>query len=406
MIHKKMKNRPSSGGTLAYIYRGKGHDHQIENLRHIHANMFSGDPIQRDPEGVVTGIDLEEMEQEFEFASSKNLRAKQKFSHYIISLKPGEKLTDEQWVEVAKDYMRSMGYRLSSKWTVAIHEEKSAQHAHILACRVVQRSVNKCSLVSDKNDFSKGMACMRRLEKRFKLESTPSPHETWGKNVPKQDFQSGLRALKKKKKPEPSWHQRLLAKMAIAVEESRGQSFEDFVETCKALGVGVMLTLNDKNFPTGISYSFEDKSIAGYHLKSSRLTFSRLTGMQYDDGEGQMIKLKGHNEGIVYEQVTDVPEGIAKRAERAAIDRPDAHQPAPAPAQEASAGEARQSEELSAKSGVGDFLKNRMKASEPEVTVVPKQSQKPVEMTAKEKRLEAIKRANAISNLGQPGDTI
>ncbi|MEA1079541.1 relaxase/mobilization nuclease domain-containing protein [Marinobacter qingdaonensis] len=359
MIHKKMKNRASAGGTLAYIYRGKGHDHQIENLRHICSTTFSGDPITRDPEGKIVRIDLDDMEDELEFGAAKNLRAKQKFAHYIISLRPNEHLTDEQWKEVAEDYVFSLGYKPSAKWTAAIHEEKDSQHVHIFACRV--QIGNSYRMVSDKNDFERGMSCMRRLEKRFKLDPSPSPRETWGRDVPKDDFQMGLRAIKKEKKVGLSWRERLLAKLAIAVEESRGQSFQDFVEMCEALGVGVMLTLNDKGFPKGISYSFEQKSISGYHLKSSRLTFSRLTGMQYDEDEGQMVELKGPNEGIVYEQVTVVPKGYTQRAERAVSSGSDANPAATESAEKAQAArELKRQAALDARrsGGVGQFLKN------------------------------------------------
>jgi hypothetical protein len=311
MIHKKMAYRAGSGKTLRYIYRGDGHEHQLTGLSHISSQMISKSPILRDRKTKkIMEVDTDFIEAEFDFLAHKNKRSKKKMAHYVISLSPSEKLTNSQWALAATFYMKKMGYGMTTKWTAALHDEKDNQHMHIVACRVQNSSALKYSLVSDKSDYLEGMKVMRKLEKNFELAVTQSPRETWGKDIPKDQFEMIIKDYKDKKvtdeEVELPWAQRVIARLSQAVEKSKGKTFTDFLGACEKVGVQPLITRNESGFPLGISYAFEGRSESGYRLKSSRLTFTALTGQRYCNKLGEMIKQTDQNEGIHYEQERDI----------------------------------------------------------------------------------------------------
>ncbi|SET80054.1 Relaxase/Mobilisation nuclease domain-containing protein [Marinobacter segnicrescens] len=324
MIHKKMAYRNSSGNTLRYVFRGDGHEHDVKDCVHlIHTQGLSPNPIRRDEKGRVVEIDTDPMEQEFDYLADKNQRSENRFAHYVISLPHGEKLSHEQWKKAAKKYMRAMGYGLDTKWTAALHDEKDHQHIHIVACRVqnnpqaMERSEARKNggkgnkpqpyrLVDDANDHARGMEVMRELENEFGLSVTPSPDTTWGADLSRQEFEGTIRNFGKTGESQAPWKTRIIARLSKAVEKSQGKTFSEFLDNVRAVGVEPLVTLNDKGFPTGISYSMEGRSAAGAKLKSTRLTFSALTGMKYDRETNLMKPTGKKSEGIKYEQERDI----------------------------------------------------------------------------------------------------
>lgn len=315
MINKKMAYRAGAGKTLHYVYRGEGLEHQLGGLYHICSQMISSSPINRSKKtGEIQQVNTDHIAAEFDFLAHKNKRSKKKIAHYVISLSEGEKLTHEQWRRAVALFMVMIGYGPTTKWSAALHDEKGSQHVHIVACRVQNSSALAYSMVSDKSDYRKGMEVMKKLEKKFDLKVTPSPRETWGKDIPQADFEMIIKQQKiaeedpdpEAEKPELPWHQRVIARLSQAVEQSRGKTFSDFLTACEKVGVQPMVTRNDAGYPLGISYSFEGRSAAGYRLKSSRLTFTALTGQKYSDKMGEMIKVTDDNEGIKYEQARDI----------------------------------------------------------------------------------------------------
>jgi hypothetical protein len=324
MIHKKMAYRNSSGDTLRYVFRGDEHEHDVQScVHHIITQGLSPNPIKRDVKGKVVEIDTGLMEAEFDFLANKNQRSENRFAHYVISLPPGEKLTHKQWKKVAKRYMRKMGYDLNTKWTAALHAEKDHQHVHLVACRVInspqalERSQarekggkgNKPQpyrLVDDANDHARGMEVMRELEKEFGLSVTPSPDSTWGADLSREEFDGTINRFNKTGESLAPWKTRIIGRLSKAVEKSKGKTFSEFLDNVRAVGIEPVVTLNDKGFPTGISYSMEGRSAAGAKLKSTRLTFSALTGVKYDRNTSSMQPTGKRSESIKYEQTRDI----------------------------------------------------------------------------------------------------
>ena len=324
-----MTYRNASGSTLRYVFRGDGHEHDVtQGVSLIHSQCMSPDPIKRDKDGKVEEINTDDMEAEFDFLADKNQRSQIRFAHYVISLPPGEKLTAEQWKKTAKAYMRKMGYGLDTKWTCALHDEKESQHVHIVACRVQnnpqanERAAarekrgkgNKPQpypLVDDANDYARGMELMRELEKEFGLIEVVSPEKTWGADLSRDEFEGTINRFEKTGESKAPWKTRIIARISKAVEKSNGKTFTEFLDNLRAVGVDPLVTLNEKGFPTGMSYAMEGRSAAGSKLKSTRLTFSALTGQKFDSKTEEMKPTNKKSEGISYEQTRDIQSCIS-----------------------------------------------------------------------------------------------
>lgn len=56
--------------------------------------------------------------------------------HNSLRLPDGEHLPTEQWVEVADDYMKRMGFSETHLRAYVLHDDKDGQHIHIVASRI------------------------------------------------------------------------------------------------------------------------------------------------------------------------------------------------------------------------------------------------------------------------------
>jgi hypothetical protein len=108
-------------GLLAYAFQGHKNGEIEKGARLIG--------------GTCSGSTLEEIQAEF--AAVRKLRPdiERPAWHCSLSLKPPERLTDEQWAHVADKYMRGMGFGDKSLYAVVRHSDTEHDHIHIVASR-------------------------------------------------------------------------------------------------------------------------------------------------------------------------------------------------------------------------------------------------------------------------------
>ena len=80
--------------------------------------------------------DLDTATQEMMYTASLNERSKKsKYMHLVLSLSPDEKLTDEQWQNVAKDYLKEVG--MEGHQCIAVkHDDNGKEHLHLVINRI------------------------------------------------------------------------------------------------------------------------------------------------------------------------------------------------------------------------------------------------------------------------------
>jgi hypothetical protein len=190
--------------------------------------------------------------------------------HAVLSLRPGENLSTDQWTEAVRGYMLDLGFTADNKYVAVMHRDKDHQHVHIVANRIHLN--HGFTLVSDKNERYKSMDSAARLENHFDLSKAPRPIDTWGIAYSHAEViaahRDGTIPLKAK----------MIAKIAGAIERTvavQGDMFT-FVRHLREQQVYAHFTIGADGQPSGIAYEFDGTIISGRKLKRSRLTFQRL----------------------------------------------------------------------------------------------------------------------------------
>src|SRR6185436_21038834 len=84
--------------------------------------------------------------------------------HAVLSLRPGESLSNDQWNEAARRYLSALGYD-DTPYVLVRHTNREHDHVHIIASRVRYDG----SVVSDRQDRFKGLAAVRELSREYGL---------------------------------------------------------------------------------------------------------------------------------------------------------------------------------------------------------------------------------------------
>ena len=274
-VHKVTARRAEAAPTLSYIYRGDGHEHDVNLIKHIGGNVFSPDPIQRNKFGLPEEVDTKQLAKEFEEQAELHKgKGRKLFKHYIISLAPGESLEPHEWFEhINSDYLPSLGYDETCKWIACQHDDKEHSHVHIFTCTVKGDG----ELVKTQNDVMLGFDSMRRLENKYDLQKLESPDENWGKHFSKGE----LKHFGSRKEAETSdWGSIIRARFNQIETENGGSLPNTMTKLVLALankGIEVKARQDDESKIIGLSYKADDGPfIAASRVKKSRLTFPNL----------------------------------------------------------------------------------------------------------------------------------
>jgi len=171
--------------------------------------------------------------------------------HASLSLPPGERLDDAQWLRAASHYLEGLGYS-DVPFVVYRHTDREHDHIHIVASRVTYDG----KIVSDSNDRQRGMALCRQIEKLYQLEA-PTP-----RNAEPTLRQEEIHGVKNK------GEEHLKAKLRAAIQQSGEGSpaLSVFIERLEQRGVGVTLNQTSKGTIRGISFEIDGSAFAGSSL--------------------------------------------------------------------------------------------------------------------------------------------
>lgn len=277
------KGKGSFRNRIEYIFGLSKHEHAITTIKTIGKNCFAPDPLRHghtkdkiDAEGMIQEFDAVEKMRDSAIDSDRVIKP---VWHAMLSLKPGESLTEEQWLEAVETYLSDLGFDLENKWVAVLHGDTDHQHVHIVANRITMNE--EFTVVRDSNERMRSCDCTSDLEDRFGLSKAPAPTETWGTAISRNSLEAAER-----EGTIPLKH-RMIAKIAGAVEACQAQGGDMFmlVQLLRQQRVYVHFTKSNDGQPTGIAYEYQGTVISGRKLKRSRLTFQKLTsqeGIQYD----------------------------------------------------------------------------------------------------------------------------
>lgn len=105
--------------------------------------------------------------------SSLNDRVKLPYSEITLNLSPGERLSEENWIKLSKEYMEKMGYG-ECCYSVILNLDKEHSHVHILHSRIDSDGKS----VSNSLDYKRSEKLSRDLEKKYSLVSLTENERT------------------------------------------------------------------------------------------------------------------------------------------------------------------------------------------------------------------------------------
>lgn len=116
----------------------------------------------------------------------KKCRTKKTVFHCSLNPHPDEKLSDEQLVQIAKEYMEALGYG-KQPYIVFKHNDIAREHIHIVSFRVD----SKGRKINDKFEKRRSKKITDALEKRFGLIPSSKVSEKAVTETPKVDIGKG-----------------------------------------------------------------------------------------------------------------------------------------------------------------------------------------------------------------------
>ena len=265
MINKKCHSAARCETIVRYIFGATLEDaHKRSDIEFMGGNITSGTPFGSTNSQDIRNVDTRAIEAEFNAKMSLYTGSgSQLVSHYVLSLPHEDKLSDLELKRVVKGFLKEMGANNSSTWVAARHNDTDCLHVHIALCRVQMQydsdgQEKYYGLLSDKDDYDRGMVACRKLEKDFNLTPTASPGET---NDHKNQA-AIIRAISKK------------------IFSTAPSTVSEFIHLMAGEGVQMKPELTKDGKIRGLSYrlnSDDGRWITGSTVMSTKLTFGAIT---------------------------------------------------------------------------------------------------------------------------------
>ena len=148
----KISSTENLGGALGYNFK------KVEKGE---ASVLLATELYQNKEGRYT---MEEVFADMEALIPKKCRTKKTVFHCSLNPHPDEKLSEEQLVQIAKEYMEALGYG-NQPYIVFKHSDIAREHIHIVSLRVDSRGQK----INDKFEKRRSKKITDALEKKFGL---------------------------------------------------------------------------------------------------------------------------------------------------------------------------------------------------------------------------------------------
>jgi hypothetical protein len=174
--------------------------------------------------------------------------------HVAISAAPGEKLTDEQWREIGRRYLRGMGFT-DNQFLIVRHTDTKHEHIHIVANRITHGG----EVVSDGQDYKRQETIMREIERDYGLRRVAPSSEAERKAPTKGEIEAVLRTGK------PSIRDQLQKLCDAAAKDC--PDFTTYQERLEAVGVELVPVVQMGGAKlSGLSYRLDGVTMKGSDL--------------------------------------------------------------------------------------------------------------------------------------------
>ena len=200
---------------------------------------------------------VSDLTDEFKTVSSFRQDIKKPVFHAFLSVPLNEKLTDEQWQEIAKDYLKEMNIDIEKHQYICVrHNDTDKEHIHIVANRI---GLDGSVWHGQHSAFNTIAAC-ERLEVKHGLTITQ------GLKGQKSDVSAPTKAeiemaLRTGEKPA-----RLVLQASLQAAMTGKPDLETFVERLQAVGIEPRFNVASTGNVAGCSFCVGDVAFKGSQL--------------------------------------------------------------------------------------------------------------------------------------------
>ena len=170
----KISATENLGGALGYNFK------KVEKGE---ASILLAAELYQSKEGRYT---MEDVLADMEALIPKNCRTKKMVFHCSLNPHPDDKISDEQLVQVAREYMEALGYG-NQPYIVFKHSDIAREHIHIVSLRVDSRGQK----INDKFEKRRSKQITDALERKFGLIPSSKLTEKAVAETPKVDIGKG-----------------------------------------------------------------------------------------------------------------------------------------------------------------------------------------------------------------------
>ena len=170
----KISATENLGGALGYNFK------KVEKGE---ASILLAAELYQSKEGRYT---MEDVLADMEALIPKNCRTKKTVFHCSLNPHPDEKLSDEQLIQIAKEYMEALGYG-NQPYIVFKHNDIAREHIHIVSLRIDGEGKK----INDKFEKRRSKKITDTLERKFGLIPSSKVTDKAMKETPKIDTNKG-----------------------------------------------------------------------------------------------------------------------------------------------------------------------------------------------------------------------
>lgn len=200
---------------------------------------------------------VSDLTDEFKTVSSFRQDIKKPVFHAFLSLPKNEHLTDEQWQEIAKDYLKEMNIDIEKHQYICVrHQDTDKDHIHIVANRIGldgsvwlgQHSAFNTIAACERLEIKHGLTITKGLQGQKSEVSAPTKNEI-------------EQALRIGEKPA-----RLVLQASLQAAMTGKPNLETFVERLQAVGIEPRFNVASTGNVAGCSFSVGDVAFKGSSL--------------------------------------------------------------------------------------------------------------------------------------------
>lgn len=242
----KISGGASFGGALEYLTKAKSKE-QEERLKETKPDREEHAPAYREGErhrvigGNMSSDTKAELAREFEAIREQRPDIKKPVHHVSISADEKDKISVDQWREIAAEYVEKMGFK-DAPYVVIQHRDGKMDHIHILTSRVDVRG----NVVSDWKSKERAENLLREMERERGLVQVKPSREVEHSAPKRWEYE------KFKRTGQLSVRMALRGHVEHALKDS--PSFGDFVERLQLSGVETIPYVQKDGRATGISF--------------------------------------------------------------------------------------------------------------------------------------------------------